>query len=69
MTDVAIPDDVVVCEQTTLPTAITTLARHLDNAVSGMSPDVISVELTCDRGSARLKFHCYKHKPASGDAA
>ena len=45
-----------------LPTAVSTLARHLEMAVGGMSPDVISVELNCDRTSAHLKFYAYRHK-------
>jgi hypothetical protein len=62
-------DDVAVDEQLPdLPTAGATLARHLESAVGGMSPDVISVELNCDRGSARLKFHAYKHRPVTGVA-
>ena len=70
MTDVAIQDDDVVVDERLpdLPTAITTLARHLESAIGGMSPDVISVELNCDRGSARLKFYAYRHGPATGGA-
>jgi hypothetical protein len=70
MTDIAIGEDVAVDEWLPdLPTAVATLARHLESAIGGMSPDVISFELNCDRASARLKFHAYKHRPATGGAA
>ena len=53
MTEVATrEDDVVVDERLPdLPTAITTLARHLEQASSGM--DVIKIELEANQTSAR----------------
>jgi len=63
MTGVAIrEDDVVVNERLPdLPTAIATLARHLEQASSGM--DVIKIELEANQASARLVFCAYRHKP------
>jgi len=58
MTDV----DVVVDELLPdLPTAITTLARHLEQASSGMN--VIKAELEANQTSARLVFCAYRLKP------
>jgi hypothetical protein len=55
-------DDVVVDERLPdLPTAITTLARDLEQASSGM--DVIKIELEANQTSARLVFCAYRHKP------
>jgi hypothetical protein len=64
MTDVALQDDDIVVDERLpdLPTAITTLARHLEQASSGM--DVIKVELETNQTSARLVFCAYRHKPA-----
>ena len=44
-----------------LVAAITTLARHLEQASSGM--DVIKIELEANQTSARLVFCAYRHKP------
>ena len=64
MTDVSIRDDDVAVDQRLpdLPTAVATLARHLEQASSGM--DVIKVELEANQTSARLVFYAYRHKPA-----
>lgn len=68
MTDVLIRDkDVVADEQLSdLPTAVASLARHLESAIGSMAaPDGIWIELDCDQSSARLRFHAYKHRPAT----
>jgi hypothetical protein len=67
MTGVLIRDNEIVADEqlSDLPTAIATLARHLESAIGGMSPDGVWVELDCDRTSAHLRFHAYKHKPAT----
>lgn len=64
MTDALIRhDDVVVDERLPdLPTAIATLAKHLEQASSGM--DVIKIELDANQNSARLIYSAYRHKPA-----
>ena len=63
MTDVSIRDDVVALDERLpdLPTAVATLARHLEQASSGM--DVIKIELEANETSARLVFCAYRHKP------
>jgi hypothetical protein len=68
VTDISLRDDEVMVDERLLdlPTAITTLTRHLETAIGGMSPDLISIELNCDRGSARLKFYAHRHTPATG---
>lgn len=68
MTDVSLRDNEIVADEqlSDLPTAVATLARHLESAIGGMSPDVISIELKCDGGSAHLKFHAYRRGPATG---
>ena len=65
-------DGLVVDSEEHLPdlsTAMSTLARHLETAVGGMSPDDLVVELDCERdgtkSSAHLRFRAYKHRPDS----
>jgi hypothetical protein len=67
MTDVAIrDDDVAVAERLPdLPAALATLAKHLEQASSGM--DVIKIELDANQTSARLVFCAYRHKSPSGN--
>jgi len=52
-----------------LSTAMSALARHLESAVGGMSPDDLVVELDCDqdvtKSSAHLRFRAYKHRSDS----
>jgi hypothetical protein len=54
-------------EQLPLPSALATVAQHLQTAVGG-NADVVSLELSVERGTAKLKFYAYRHaKPtASG---
>jgi hypothetical protein len=64
MTDVSLRDDSVAVDERLpdLPTAVATLALHLEQTSSGM--DVIKVELETCQTSARLVFCAYRHKPA-----
>jgi hypothetical protein len=64
MTDVSIRDDSVAVDERLpdLPSTVATLARHLEQASSGM--DVIKVELEANQTSARLVLYAYRHKPS-----
>jgi len=65
----AIPANGVKVEETApLPTALVSVARHLESAVTGMAPDVLSLELSVEAGKASLKFYAYKTKPKNGGA-
>jgi hypothetical protein len=44
-----------------LPTALATLAKHLEQASSGM--DVVKIELDANQTSARVVFYAYRHTP------